>query len=99
VVDLALQLETAASQTYQNNVATLEDPNAKMVTAAIMGVEAQHVAVLLAVQALLQAGQPNLIDLDPANVANLPDVAGKVGFPDSFQKTEKARAPEEGAIK
>jgi len=99
VVDLALQLETAASQTYQNNVATLEDPNAKMVTAAIMGVEAQHVAVLLAVQALLQAGQPDLIALDPANVANLPDVAGKVGFPDSFQKTEKARAPKEGAIK
>jgi len=99
VVDLAITLETGATQTYQNNVAALADGNAKMVTASIMGVEAQHVAVLLAVQALLKADKAPLINLDPGNVANLPDVAGKVGFPESFQKTDMARAPGEGAIK
>jgi len=99
VVDLAITLESGATETYQNNVAALADPNAKMVTASIMGVEAQHVAVLLAVQALLKASRADLINLDPGNVANLPDAAGKVGFPDSFQKTDKARDPGEGAIK
>jgi ferritin-like protein len=99
VVDLAITLETGATETYQNNVAALADPNAKMVTASIMGVEAQHVAVLLAVQALLKASRPDLINLDPGNVANLPDVAGKVGFPESFQKTDMARAAGEGATK
>jgi len=99
VVDLAITLETGATQTYQNNVAALGDANAKAVTASIMGVEAQHVAVLLAVQALLKADMANLINLDPGNVANLPDAAGKAGFPESFQKTDMARSPAEGAIK
>ncbi len=99
VVDLAITLETGATQTYQNNVAALGDANAKMVTASIMGVEAQHVAVLLAVQALLKADRATLVNLDPGNVANLPDVAGKVGFPEAFQKTDMARSPSEGAIK
>ncbi len=99
VVDLAITLETGATQTYQNNIAALGDANAKMVTASIMGVEAQHVAILLAVQALIKADKASLINLDPGNVANLPDVAGKVGFPEAFQKTDMARAPGEGAIK
>ncbi len=99
VVDLAITLETGATETYQNNIAALGDANAKKVTASIMGVEAQHVAILLAVQALVKADKAALINLDPGNVANLPDVAGKVGFPESFQKTDMARAPGEGAIK
>lgn len=99
VVDLAITLETGATQTYQNNLAALGDANAKRVTASIMGVEAQHVAILLAVQALLKADKAPLINLDAANVVNLPDVAGKAGFPESFQKTDMARAPGEGALK
>src|SRR5277367_2790502 len=76
VVALALELEQGAAETYVADVATLTDANAKKVTASIMGVEAQHVSVLLAVQALLAANAPQLITLAPGNVANLPAAAG-----------------------
>ncbi|MGI9032418.1 MAG: ferritin-like domain-containing protein [Acidimicrobiales bacterium] len=99
VVDLAISLEQGAASTYQNNVAALNDANAKKITASIMGVEAQHVSILLAAKALVEANRPDLVTLDPANVANLPDAAGKVGFPESFQKTDQARSMAEGSTK
>ena len=55
VVALALELEQGAAETYVADVAALSDADAKKVTASIMGVEAQHASVLLAVQALLNA--------------------------------------------
>jgi hypothetical protein len=48
-----------------------------------MGVEAQHVAIVLAVQALLKAGDAADITLPPP-VAKLPAAAGSVGFPNAF---------------
>jgi hypothetical protein len=99
VVDLAISLEQGATSTYQNNVAALSDGNARKITASIMGVEAQHVAVLLSVKALVDAGKPDLVALDATKVGDLPDVAGKAGFPDAFQKTDKARPAAEGSIK
>jgi hypothetical protein len=68
------------------------------VTASIMGVEAQHVAILRAVQALLAAGAPQLVALPP-NAAALPAAAGSVGFPDAFYPTTDARPAMEGAVK
>ncbi len=98
VVALALELEQGAAETYVADVAALSDANARKVTASIMGVEAQHVSVLLAVQALLNANDPQLITLAPGNVANLPAAAGAVGFPDAFFPTDQARPATEGAI-
>ena len=98
VVDLALELETGAAQTYQSNVAAFTDGQARSLTASIMGVEAQHVSILLVVKALLAANQPELITLDPGNASRLPEAAGAVGIPDAFGKTEKARPADEGAI-
>ena len=46
-----------------------------------MGVEAQHVAILLAVQALVGAGAADLIALPP-DATKLPAAAGSVGFPE-----------------
>jgi hypothetical protein len=63
-----------------------------------MGVEAQHVSVLLAVQALVAGGAPDLITLPP-DAAKLPAAAGSVGFPDAFFKTDQARPATEGAVK
>jgi Ferritin-like domain len=96
VVALALELEQGAAETYVANVATLSDANAKKVTASIMGVEAQHVSVLLAVQALLNANDAQLIALPP-NAADLPAAAGSVGFPQAFFPTDMARPATEGA--
>jgi len=98
VVALALELEQGAAETYVADVAALSDANAKKVTASIMGVEAQHASVLLAVQALLNANAPQLITLAPGNVANLPAAAGSVGFPDAFFPTDQARPASEGAL-
>ena len=98
VVDLALTLENGATQTYVSNVAALGDINARKVTASIMGVEAQHAAVLNAVKALVGANMANLIALPPDG-AKLPAVAGSVGFPDTFFKTTDARPSDEGAVK
>jgi len=98
VVALALELEEGAAETYVADVAALSDANAVKVTASIMGVEAQHASVLLAVQALLAANAPQLITLAPGNVANLPAAAGSVGFPNAFYPTANARPASEGAL-
>jgi hypothetical protein len=97
VVALALELEEGAAETYVADVAALSDANAKKVTASIMGVEAQHVSILLAVQALLAANAPQLIALPP-NAAELPAAAGSIGFPDAFYPTNQARPATEGAL-
>ena len=98
VVDLAIDLETGAAATYVADVGTFSDKKARSVTASIMGVEAQHVAILNAVKALVTAGAADLIALPP-DAAKLPAAAGGVGFPDSFFKTSEARPADEGAVK
>jgi hypothetical protein len=98
-IDLALQLETAAAQTYQSDVAALGDLNARRLAASIMGVEAQHVGVLLVARFLVGARTPELVSLDSGTAAKLPPEAGPAGFPDPFAKADEARPPTEGAVK
>jgi hypothetical protein len=98
VVALALQLENGAAQTYVANTGAMTDANARKVPASIMGVEAQHTAILYAVQALVAGGAADLIALPP-DASKLPAAAGSVGFPDSFFKTDQARSAAEGAVK
>jgi len=97
VVALAIELETGAAATYVANVPQLANKNARAVTASIMGVEAQHVAILNAVQALVTAGAADLIALPP-DAAQLPAAAGSVGFPVAFFSTTDARPATEGAL-
>ena len=97
VVDLALELEDGAAATYVADVGALKDKNARSVTASIMGVEAQHSAILRAVKALLAANAANLIALPP-DASALPGAAGAVGFPDGFFPTSSARPAKEGAV-
>lgn len=98
VVDLAMTLENVAAETYVANCSALSDTNAKKITASIMGVEAQHVAVLNAVKALLSAGAADLIALSPTVVTKLPAAAGSVGFPNTFYPTKDASPASEGAV-
>ena len=98
VVGLAITLENVAAETYVANCSKFSDTNAKKVTASIMGVEAQHVATLLAVQALLKAGASQLIALSPTVVTQLPAAAGSVGFPNTFYPTSMASPANEGAL-
>jgi hypothetical protein len=98
VVGLAITLENVAAETYVANCSRFSDTNSKKITASIMGVEAQHVATLLAVQALLKAGAPQLIALNPSVVASLPAAAGSLGFPNTFYPTTMASPASEGAV-
>jgi hypothetical protein len=61
-------------------------------------VESMHKAILLTVQALLKANQPQLI-ARPPQIAELPSTAGSVGFPDAFYTTAMAAPVDEGAVK
>jgi rubrerythrin len=98
VIDLTISLEDTAAQTYVANTSALADKDARKLTASIMGVEAQHVAVLLAVKTLLGDNLPDQVKLPP-DVTRLPDVAGGAGFPEAFYKTDKSRPADEGAVK
>jgi hypothetical protein len=98
VVGLAIALEDVAAQTYTKNVSQVSTSDLRQLFAGVAGVEAQHKAILLAVQALLAGGAPQLIALPP-NAAKLPKAAGSVGFPDTFYPTKSASPATEGAVK
>jgi len=99
VVGLALELENIAAETYVKDTTLAKSTTNKALFASIMGIEAQHVSVLLAVQALLMAGAPQLISLSPGTAAALPAAAGSVGFPNPFYKTDMAAPAKQGAVK
>jgi hypothetical protein len=98
VVKLAISLEDVAAQTYVANVSAVSTADLRQLFASVAGVEAQHKAILLAVQALLAGGAAKLIALPPDG-AKLPAAAGSVGFPDAFYPTAMASPATEGAVK
>jgi hypothetical protein len=98
VVKLATALEQVATQTYLKNLTLLDDSPTKALMASVMGVEAQHLATLRAVGALLGADKAELIAI-PTKPAELPKAAGSVAFPKPFEGTENAEPPESGAVK
>lgn len=100
VVGLAAALEEVASDTYLEDLTMFEDVRSKEVMGSVMGVEVQHLAILKAVEALLQGGGEALIAI-PTDLAALPDAAGSVGFPDgAFLTTspETIAPPASGAV-
>jgi hypothetical protein len=98
-VGLALELENIAAETYIKDTVLATSRTNKALFASIMGIEAQHVSVLLAVQALLKAGASQLISLAPGTAATLPAVAGSVGFPNAFYPTKSAAPAKQGVVK
>ncbi|HEX3792348.1 MAG TPA: ferritin-like domain-containing protein [Pseudonocardiaceae bacterium] len=98
VVKLAITLEDVAAQTYTKNVGQVSDASLRKLFGSVAPVEAQHRAVLLAVQALLAGNAAQLIAI-PTMPAQLPAAAGSVGFPDSFYATTSASPVSEGAVR
>jgi len=97
VVNFAAALENVAAETYAAETAAVSDKMLRSTFSSIMGVEAQHVSVLLAVAALLNGGAPQLITIPPP-ADKLPAAAGSVGFPNSFYALDMARPATEGAV-
>jgi len=98
-IDLALQLESASAQTYQNEASLLGDLNARRLAASIMGVESDHVGLLLVAKALVAARTPELLVFDPSTGSRLAPEIATAGFPDSFSKGDQARPAGEGAVR
>lgn len=99
VTDLAIKLEQAAEETYVANISALSDESSRIVTASIMGVEAQHAATLLAIRELLNANLADQIALPPPDPMTLPAPVGSAGFPEAFVTTQNARPSTEGVVK
>lgn len=99
VVVLAAALEKVATDTYLKDLQLLEDTATMELMGSVMGVEAQHLAVLRAVQALLEAELPDLITI-PTDLAALPAAAGSASFPEPFETIDEAMIaqPESGAV-
>jgi hypothetical protein len=97
VINLAIELETAAAATYVKFAPLAGDRRSAALLASIAPVEAQHVAVLRATGSLLAAGATQSIAIPP-DLATLPASAGSVAFPDAFLKTDQARPAGEGAV-
>jgi hypothetical protein len=97
VANFAAELETVASATYAAATSAVSDKQLRSTFATIMGVEAQHASILLAVAALAGAGATSLITIG-VNPASLPAAAGSVGFPQAFIQTSQARPLTEGAV-
>ena len=97
LVSLATLLEMGAAETYVAYTAAYTDKNARATTASIMGVEAQHVAILNIAHSLIQTGNTDLLTLPP-NLSRFPANGASVAFPDAFFKTDSARPANEGAV-
>ncbi|MBL8776549.1 MAG: ferritin-like domain-containing protein [Acidimicrobiales bacterium] len=98
VVDLAATLEEVATDTYLANLSLVQDAETRTLFGSVMGVESQHLAVLRAVKALLEADAADLIALPP-DIAAYPAAAGSVAFPQPFEEPDMASPPEEGAVR
>jgi hypothetical protein len=98
VVSLAITLEDIAAQTYTKDVGLVSTADLRQLFASVAGVESQHRAILLAVQALLAGNLASQIKLPP-DALKLPAAAGSVGFPSSFYATSMAAPVTEGAVK
>ena len=98
VVQLSALLEEVATDTYLNNLTMLDDPESRLLMASVMGVEAQHLAVLRTIATLLVAGRSDLVT-NPTAVDQLPATIGSVAFPQPFESPNLASPASEGAVR
>ena len=104
VVDFAATLEKVATDTYLLNLSMLQDRRSKGIMASVMGIEAQHLATLKAVSALIAGGAVELIEVPfpAADIPRLPAAAGSVATPDALHKVggpELIAEPTSGVVR
>jgi hypothetical protein len=103
VVDFAAMLEKVATDTYLVNLTMLEDSKSKEVMASVMGVEAQHLAGLRLMGALLEADATPLIKIPIGDdVGRLPESFGRVASPDALARVnppDLLADPASGAVR
>jgi hypothetical protein len=99
LLELAITLESVAAETYAKNSPTFASSRARTATASVTGIEAQHVAALRALQAVIKTVPAATLSFGTDVAHDLPDSDGDVGFPDAFFQVNLASPPDEGASK
>ena len=99
LVDYAAVLEKILTDTYVVDLTLVENVRAKETLASVMAVEAQHLAVLRTVGALLRAGTPQFLKIPfGADLVNLPATLTAIAFPDAREEISSTAEPESGAV-
>ncbi len=101
LVDYAAVLEKILTDTYVINLTLVDNVRAKETLASVMAVEAQHLALLRAVGALLRADTPQLLRIPiGADLPNLPATLAAIAFPEAIDDVASASVaePESGAV-
>ncbi|MDQ3895724.1 MAG: ferritin-like domain-containing protein, partial [Actinomycetota bacterium] len=104
LVDFAAVLEKVATDSYLLNLTMLRDTRTKAIMGSVMAVEAQHLATLRTVGALLAGGAPELVavPLPLSATMKLPPATGRAGFPDALHTVGGADLvadPASGAVR
>jgi hypothetical protein len=94
---LLAMLEDVAAQTYTRYVSLSPNADVRKLFGTAAPVEAQHLSLLLVMQALLNGDAQELIAL-PTQPPQLPGKIGSVGLPDTFFPTTDASAVDEGSV-
>jgi len=98
-IDLALELEQAAAQTFQFDLGLLADVNARRLTGSVLAVESQHVGLLHLAKTFVAARALDLVSLAAGTLDRLPTDSVRTGFPEPFSPVDLARPAAEGAIR
>ncbi|MEA2901964.1 MAG: hypothetical protein QOH36_1851 [Actinomycetota bacterium] len=99
LVDYAAVLEKILTDTYVFDLSQVENVKAKETLASVMAVEAQHLAVLRTVGALLRDGTPQFLKIPfGADLVNLPATLATIAFPDAREEISSTAEPESGAV-
>jgi CBS domain-containing protein len=103
VVDFAGLLEKVVTDTYLLNLTMLQDARTKAIMGSVMAVDAQHLATLRVVGALLKGGAPQLVAVPfpITDLAKLPAAVVNAAFPDALEKVngpELVAEPSSGAV-
>lgn len=99
LLELAITLESVAAETYVKNSPTFTSGHARGATASVGGIEAQHVAALRTLQAVVKTVPAAVLSFGGDAAITLPAAGGNVGFPDAFFPTSMASPADEGAVR
>jgi hypothetical protein len=99
LVDYAAVLEKIVTDTYVVDLTLAENVRAKETLAGVMAVEAQHLALLRTVGALLRDGTPQFLRIPfGSDLVNIPATLAAIAVPLAIDEVSSTAEPESGAV-
>jgi hypothetical protein len=99
LVDYAAVLEKILTDTYTVNLTVVDNVRTKQVLAGVLAVDAQHLAVLRLVGALLRDDTSQLVRIPIGNdLVRLPATLAAIAVPQAMDDISSVAEPESGAV-